>query len=44
VKDALSGWRQTFREAGASAGDLRRLSFCFAVADEPNTIAVNIQF
>jgi serine/threonine-protein kinase HipA len=35
VKDALSAWRQTFREAGASAGDLRRLTPCFAVADEP---------
>jgi len=44
VKDALSAWRQTFREAGASAGDLRLLTACFAVADEPDAIAVNIQF
>jgi serine/threonine-protein kinase HipA len=44
VKDALSAWRQTFREAGASAGDLRLLTPCFAVADEPDAIAVNIQF
>lgn len=44
VKDALSAWRQTFREAGASAGDLRRLTPCFAVADEPDATTVNIQF
>lgn len=43
VKDALLAWRQTFREAGASAGDLRRLTPCFAVADEPDAIAVNLQ-
>lgn len=44
VKDVLCAWRQTFREAGASAGDLRHLTPCFAVADEPDAIAVNIQF
>lgn len=44
VKDALLAWRQTFREAEASAGDLRRLTPCFAVADEPDAIAVNLNF
>lgn len=44
VKDALAVWRQTFHDAGASAGDLRRLTPCFAVADESDVIAVNIQF
>lgn len=43
VKDALSAWRQTFRESGASAEDLRRLTSCFSIADEPNAIAVNIR-
>jgi hypothetical protein len=43
VKDALFAWRQIFREAGASAGDLRLLTPCFAVADERDAIAVNIE-
>lgn len=44
VKDVLATWRQTFREAGASAEHLRRLAPCFAVADEPSAIAVSIEF
>lgn len=44
VKDALSSWRHTFHEAGASASDLRRLTPCFAVADEPEATTVNIHF
>ena len=44
VEDALSAWRQTFLEAGASAGDLRLLTTSFAVAEEPDAITVNIQF
>ena len=38
LKDTLSNWRQTFREAGVSTGDLSRLTPCFAVADEPNAV------
>lgn len=44
VKDALSKWRQIFREAGASARELRVLTPCFAIADEVDAIAVNLQF
>ena len=44
VKDTLSNWRQTFREAGASARDLRLLTPCFAVADELEATAVNLEF
>lgn len=42
VKDALSAWRQIFREAGASVTDLQLLTPCFAVAEEPGAVAVNI--
>lgn len=44
IKDVLTTWRQTFREAGTSAEHIRRLVPCFAVADEPSAIAVNIRF
>jgi serine/threonine-protein kinase HipA len=44
VKDALSAWRQVFREAGTPVADLRRLKACFTVADEPDAIAVNTWF
>lgn len=42
VKDTLSAWRRIFHEAGASAGDLRWLASSFAVAEEPDAVAVNI--
>jgi serine/threonine-protein kinase HipA len=44
VKDALSAWRQVFREAGASVADLQRLTACFAVAEEPGALTVDIRF
>jgi len=42
VKDVVSAWRQVFTEAGASRADLRRLTPCFAVAEQADAVNVNL--
>jgi len=42
VREAVSQWRQVFREAGISQTDIHTLTHCFSVADEAERIRIAV--
>lgn len=42
VKDVASSWRKVFADSGVTETDRYRLTRCFAVADEAETVQVNL--